>query len=455
MTTSPSARTRGDVVPLTFQQQWLWGAIPDKSRSRLAMVLARRLYGPLRVDFLKESLDTIIRRHGALRTRIVTIGGHPKQHVDEIDECDLETASIAGATDDVESEARRLAADFVYEPFDLTVGPLFKVKLLRLSDHDHVLALAMDHIVSDVVSMQIVLRELRILYVELAQGRPPSLPKVRLQYGDYALWQQRTSADWGKSHIAYWQERLSGATRIRFPVDAGITGIKPFSKVPMQVGLGKQVSAGLRELARNKKTTPARVVLALYVALLSRICNTRDLVVPFNTTGRHLPGYEDVIGYFPHILYLRIKLAGNDSFLDVLLRVDMELNSALRHDDLGQMINLVPELLEGAWFQWDPWVSYADDEAARRNSAPGELDAVSAKSFALPQPGLDADAIGIRIDLLFAFRDIGEEIVGKGNYRADLFKASTMDMFCRNLRRFAQQLLVDPTAPIAIVPICV
>jgi hypothetical protein len=49
--------------------------------------------------------------------------------------------------------------------------------------------------------LKVRLCELWILYVDFAQGRSPSLPKARMQYGDYALWQERTNDDWTKSHI--------------------------------------------------------------------------------------------------------------------------------------------------------------------------------------------------------------------------------------------------------------
>ena len=45
------------------------------------------------------------------------------------------------------------------EPFDLTTGPMLRVKLLRLGAEDHVVLLTMHHIVSDGWSMGVLMRE--------------------------------------------------------------------------------------------------------------------------------------------------------------------------------------------------------------------------------------------------------------------------------------------------------
>ncbi|WP_139070873.1 condensation domain-containing protein, partial [Paenibacillus sp. KS1] len=76
----------------------------------------------------------------------------------------------------------------------LGVAPLLRTTVVRLDEADHVLLFDMHHIVSDGTSISILVQELTKLYAG------EELEPLRLQYKDYALWQQgyRQSAAYRK-----------------------------------------------------------------------------------------------------------------------------------------------------------------------------------------------------------------------------------------------------------------
>ena len=68
---------------------------------------------------------------------------------------------------------------------------LLRVLVLRLSDTEHVLVLTLHHIVTDGWSMGLLLGELAQRYdAGFRSGLPVTLPPLRLQYADYAVWQR-------------------------------------------------------------------------------------------------------------------------------------------------------------------------------------------------------------------------------------------------------------------------
>jgi len=79
----------------------------------------------------------------------------------------------------------------ISEPFDLQRGPLFRARMLRLGAEEHLLLLAMHHIVTDGWSLGILVRELSVLYGAYVQSQESPLPEPSLQYADYALWQRQ------------------------------------------------------------------------------------------------------------------------------------------------------------------------------------------------------------------------------------------------------------------------
>ena len=108
-----------------------------------------------------------------------------------------------------------------HAPFDLAQGPLIRGRLLQLSDQDHVLLIAIHHIVSDGWSMNILAEEFNTLYEAYRSGEPNPLPPLPIQYADYAVWQREAlSGDVLAEQGAYWQTHLADApTLLSLPTD--------------------------------------------------------------------------------------------------------------------------------------------------------------------------------------------------------------------------------------------
>ena len=70
------------------------------------------------------------------------------------------------------SEVRRLVGVFAERSFDLTRGPLLRSSLLKLDRNEHVLVVAIHHIVFDGWSIGVFVRELSQIYNNLRSGKP-------------------------------------------------------------------------------------------------------------------------------------------------------------------------------------------------------------------------------------------------------------------------------------------
>jgi hypothetical protein len=106
-----------------------------------------------------------VRRHESLRTIFANVDGLPLQQILEPSEFSLELV------DSSESELRDLSAAQARAPFDLSVGPLLRVKLLRLGADEHVLLVTMHHIISDGWSMGVLIREVTTLVRGVSETR--------------------------------------------------------------------------------------------------------------------------------------------------------------------------------------------------------------------------------------------------------------------------------------------
>ncbi|HZW59305.1 MAG TPA: amino acid adenylation domain-containing protein, partial [Woeseiaceae bacterium] len=215
---------RDGPLPLSFAQQRLWfldQLQPGQTAFNLAGAV--QLSGPLDVAALERSVSEIVRRHEVLRTSFVTgDDGQPLQIIAAAADVPLEREdlrSLAAAEREATLQARM--NERARQPFDLTVGPLLRATLYALDEDEHVLAMTMNHIVTDGWSFGVIAHELGELYAALVEGRPSTLPALAVQYADFAHWQR----EWLRGEVldeqlGYWKERLGGEPPVlQLPTD--------------------------------------------------------------------------------------------------------------------------------------------------------------------------------------------------------------------------------------------
>ncbi|WP_252359451.1 condensation domain-containing protein, partial [Bacillus subtilis] len=158
------------------------------------------------------------------------------------------------------------AAAFI-KPFDLSQAPLFRAQIVKVSDERHLLLVDMHHIISDGVSVNILIRE----FGELYNNR--NLPALRIQYKDYAVWQEGfKTGDTYKTQEAYWLKQLEGELPVLdLPADHARPPVRSFAGDKVSFTLDQEVASGLHKLARENGSTLYMVLLAAYTAFLSRL----------------------------------------------------------------------------------------------------------------------------------------------------------------------------------------
>src|SRR6185312_9473065 len=240
---------RGNPLPLSFAQQRLWFVTRLEERASRAyhVAVALRLEGELDASALRAALDRIVARHESLRTRFVAIDGVPQQ---QIDPCEVGFAllyqDLRGAQR-AQEQVQALAAREASEDFDLAAGPLIRGRLLQVSDLEHVLLITLHHIVADAWSMGVLFRELTTLYGAYREGREDPMPRLGIQYADYALWQQHwLQGRRLRKQREYWQQRLAGAPAVlSLPTDRERPATQSYAGASVEVVLEEALSGAL------------------------------------------------------------------------------------------------------------------------------------------------------------------------------------------------------------------
>ncbi|HEX6912735.1 MAG TPA: amino acid adenylation domain-containing protein, partial [Longimicrobium sp.] len=331
-------RPRTGPVPLSFAQERLWfldRLQPGDTSYNLPSGL--RIPGEMDAAVLERAVAEVVRRHEALRTTFPETDGEPVQRIAPFTGFTLPVEDLSGLDDGArEAEVRRRAAEEATTPFDLAAGPLFRARLLRLGDEEHVLLACLHHIVTDGWSNGVLFAEVKALYDSYKNQLPPALPGLPVQYADYALWQREPAQLAAEARqLEYWTRRMAGAPELLpLPTDRPRARTQSMAGASVPVHLPPAVLDGVRALAHAEGATPFMVVLAAFQLLLGRWAATDDVVVGTPVAGRTRRELEGLIGLFVNTVVLRTDLSGDPAFRALVRRVRQDTLNDYANQDL-------------------------------------------------------------------------------------------------------------------------
>jgi amino acid adenylation domain-containing protein/non-ribosomal peptide synthase protein (TIGR01720 family) len=288
---------------------------------------------PVDRDALRRAFATLVDRHEVLRTAFVMVDGEPRQRILDAVELVIREVDLTGAASEADGAATA-AADAAAEaavPFDLTRPPLLRAVLYRLTPLREVFLMVIHHIIGDGWSMNVLYREILALYDAYRHGRPDPLQPLGIQYKDFACWQNRQDMSRDER---YWLDTLAGAPdRISLPFDTEAIGDRDFRGSIEHLRLDVATTTRLQALAAAHGTTLSNVVLSLFQLFLYQWTRQDDICVGLAIANRNRPDLENLIGFFVNILPIRVQLASDMEFADLLALVRARTGEAFEHQD--------------------------------------------------------------------------------------------------------------------------
>jgi amino acid adenylation domain-containing protein len=402
--------------------------------------------GTLNVEALQKSLNEIVGRHEILRTTFDTVEGHWVQIVAPTARLSLALVDLAGSADPTR-EAQLHSDREAQTPLDLKRGPLFRTKLLRLSETESVLLLTTHHIVFDGWSRRILVNELAKLYEAFCHGLPSPLPELPLQYADYAVWQQHSvQGETLEKLLQYWKQQLSGApTTLELLTDRPRPVVPGYSGAIVNFTIPGTLKKGVSRLARQTDTTPFMVLMAGFQTLLSRYTGQDDVVVGTPIANRNRAEVEELIGLFANTLPMRARLDGDPTFRELIGRVKDVALGAYAHQDMP-FERLVEELRPERSLGYNPLfqVVFSLQNAPR-------------PSFQLP--GLQLKPLGAlsnisaKFDISVFLFEAADGLQGKVEYNTELFDADTVERMTQHYRVLLDGATSYPDTRISKLPL--
>ncbi|MFI0487500.1 amino acid adenylation domain-containing protein, partial [Actinomadura sp. 9N215] len=407
----PRAPANGSAAPLSPGQERLLVLAELDPRPGVHLCReALRLRGPLDEEALRRAFARVVAEHEAL-------------------------GSVIG----FDGQRRAGRAEFRFTPIPERMspasGPLLAAELRRLGPDDHLLTVAVHHLVFDDHSSEIFWSDLGRAYRALSTGAAPDLPAPAARYADYAAWSRDHVARAGDDRARYWRERLDGLRRLALPADR--PGAEPGPGAAVSADLPAELAEALRGLAARSGTTLFTTMLTAFQILLGRYAGTTDVATGIFVSDRPHPDLDRVIGFFTETLVVRTDLSGSPVLAGLLDDVRRNVADARRNSG----------------------VPYDRVVAGRRPHRPDARDPLLAAAFAYERvtadpwgvPGLstvreDPPETAPRFDLWLSVKERDGNLTVTFTYDTGLFDAATVVRIAADYRDLLARL--DPSATV-------
>ncbi|MDB4957889.1 MAG: non-ribosomal peptide synthetase [Myxococcales bacterium] len=416
-----AAAPRDRALPASSAQERVWFVermLRPTDPRPLNVSVAIAIRGALDPAVLARCLTEVVARHEIWRTNLRV---HDRQLVQVIappSPIELLLADETPHAGDRERRLLELAREQARPAFDLASDRLARARLVRWASDDHVLLLVVHHAVFDGASAAVLVRELAALYPAFAAGRPSPLAPIALQYADVAHWQRQLAPTTDHDRqLAYWRDHLAGIVPLELPTDFTRPSAAAYAGARVDVVVPRTVTQTARELAARESTTLFAVVLAAFAAQLARWADQTDLVIGTGVTQRDRPELDGVIGLLLDQLALRVDVAGDPDFRELVRRSRRVVTAAFANRDVPferivASLDRKPDLARQPIFQ----VTLTMNELSRPTTEDGRT-----WSIAFPDPG-----VGILDELSLQILDDGDDLVAWIDYRTDLFAPPTI-----------------------------
>ena len=331
------------VIPITNTQLEIWtdcliGSGDANKAYNLSYSI--KFNGELVLEALEHAVNTLVNRHECLRATFCSDGMFMniyKELTIEISRNDISQLPV----NEKEQALDLIIDEEVNALFDLVKGPLFKVKLIKIDDLEHILVITHHHIIGDGLSINIILEDLSKLYSAFIENTAPKLEQPE-RFSEYAKKVNSLVENSEYKQIEdYWLSIYKEfVPEIELPIDFSRPPLRTYNSQRLDFPIDIKLINSLKQLGESADCSLAKTLLAAFEVFLCKFTGQNDLVVGFPISGNRRYDMKHMIGDCANLLPLRTKINTNNTFLDYLKQRNTEVLEAYSHHQVsfGQLL---------------------------------------------------------------------------------------------------------------------
>jgi amino acid adenylation domain-containing protein len=424
-----------NIYPLSpMQQGMLFHTLLTPEDGVYIPQVCLNLTGKLDIDRMQNAWREVISNHPALRTAFYW------EQRDRTFQIVFRQVELPWKFIDLQPEQTAKLAEFLEcdraDKFDLKQPPLMRLALIKLAEEKYTLIWTQHHLIIDGWSAALVIREVFQRYYSHSSYYPT--PR---HYGDYIAWLQQQDKAAAKE---FWQKQLQGfTTPTLLPIfpQQNITPKQPQEQTRV---LNSHQTATLQTWVKQHQLTLNTVLQGAFALLLSRYCNTTDVVFGATSSGRpaNLAGVASMVGLFINTLPVRVQVLPQTNLIDWLQKLQIQQAEAWQYEYTSLLeIQELSELYRGTSLFENILVleNYPVDTSAmggNHDLTITDIQSIEWTSFPMT-----------------VLVSVGNQLSIKLKYDSQRFTQSFIHQFLEHFCIILEGMLVDSQQPVGNVPL--
>jgi len=429
---------------LSNAQQRLW-FLEELTVDTVAYIFCNRidLQGEIDLSVLCKAYQAIVDRHEIFRTSYQQKDGVPVQviHQNIVIQIPLiDLTDLSGSEQKIKFQ--KVIDKESKTPFNMSVAPLMRMCVVKLSDQHHVVLQTIHHIAYDGWSLAIIYNELKSLYDAFAEVRENPLADLDIQYADYASWMRgRLDSPDMQEKLNFWKQNLAGDLPVlELPVDKPRPATQSYNGALHRIKFSSELTSTLNEFASKNECTVFMVLMTAFKILLHRYTGETDIIVGTPVANRNYYQIEKLIGLFVNSLVLRANLEDDPDVIKLLARVRETASQAFDNQEVPfekivDELNIERDVSHNPVFQVMFAYQNTPDLPAKIGGADMELEI------------LDNDTSVF--DITLNLHDSASGIYGYIEYCTDVFEAQTIERMAEHYKNLLESMIANPASKIS------
>lgn len=445
--------------PMTNAQQRIWVLSQFEGGNEAYNITdAFFLEGTVNLSLFEKSFQLSIQRHESLRTSFTEENGVPVQKIQETSTFRFETIQLHGAN---VAQIKERIKQFNTEKFELDKAPLFRVKILTLSDSSYVMLFNMHHIIGDGWSLGVLLQEVMGNYRKLCLNEPIDSQPLPIQFKDYAAWlTTKIAGNYGEQSKRFWSSKQLGSLEaLQLPTDFPRSEKTSFSGASHRFPLQSEFYANIENLAKKNQTTVFNAYRSILNIVLHKWTNQGTVAIGTPVAGRSTHQLNEQIGLYVNTLPLVSKYVGSATFAEYVRTISDDSLATFKFQDYPLDL-LVEENKVKREAGRNP---IFDVLMVVQNTAIGDgsIDKVNQHGFTFNgvhklynESITDSNDVAAKFDLSFYFSaDSTDENFLEIEYKTDLFRKSSIQSLFKMFSFVSEQILADNSIELKTIEI--
>ncbi|NEU77736.1 non-ribosomal peptide synthetase [Nostoc sp. UIC 10630] len=328
------------------QQKRLWLLQQEANHQPYRVQCAVLVEGNIEHSILEKAIHNVWTKYEILRTSFPTLAGMavPLQVIGE-------EASIKFNYYDwhnLDTETQQINTDALFQEynklyFDLKEGFTSQIDVIKKSENQYLLLVAISTICADRISLHRLLRDISVTYETYLHEH--KLEDTPLQYADIAAWQNELLIG-EEAEIAkeYWfNQKVSNSLIDKLPNEKKVNQKPGFEPKVIRINFDSAITNNIAAIAQKHTVDISTVLMACWQILLWRLTNKSETILAWCCDGRNYQELQPAVGLLAKYLPVRIQIQENYILADILKQLDKQLNEAVQWQDFFNSEDFVAE----------------------------------------------------------------------------------------------------------------